>query len=237
MKGKIPWHSSVKLIKISNGILGIDKPCGLLSHPNTPDKFKQSVIQAPYCFEKEAYKINDEWVYLLNRLDSPTSGILLLATEASLAQEVRNLFKAHNVQKTYCALVKGRFPTQQLFWKDFLSIRNEHQKLRTQCHASNTGIVAQTKVKCLRTFSINNRALSFLELHPLTGRTHQLRTQCAHHHFPILGDKTYGDFNLNRYLKTNRLYLHAQQIQFSLKNFSFEVTCEPNFDLLKFYKP
>ena len=232
MKGEIPWHTSVKLIKASNGILAIDKPYGLLSHPNAADKFKQSVVQAPYDFEKEAYKVGNEWIYLLNRLDSPTSGVLLLASNPSLAQEVRTLFKAHAVRKTYCALVKGRFPTQKVVWKDLLSIRKEQQKLRTQCNASNMGIVAQTKVKCLHNFSLKGRALSALELHPLTGRTHQLRTQCAYHRFPILGDKTYGDFSLNRQLKLNRLYLHAKTIQFELKNLSFEASCEPNFDLL-----
>ena len=233
MNEEIPWHVSVKLIKASNGILAIHKPCGILSHPNTSDKFKQSVVQASYDFEKEAYKVGNKWVYLLNRLDSPTSGVLLLATEEGIAEKVRNLFKEHQVEKTYCALVKGRFPTPQIVWKDFLSIRNEQQKLRSRCQAANSGIVAQTKVKCLRTFSLQGRSLSALELHPLTGRTHQLRTQCAYHRFPILGDKTYGDFNLNRQLKTDRLYLHAKTIQFELENLSFEASCEPNFDLLK----
>lgn len=236
MKEDIPWHTSVKLIKASKGILAIDKPCGVLSHPNATDKFKQSVVQAPYNFEKEAYKIGNEWVYLLNRLDSPTSGVLLLAIDPSVAHEVRSLFKSHAVKKTYCALVKGRFPTQKIVWNDFLSIRKEQQKLRTQCNASNTGIMAQTKVNCLHTFSLKGRTLSALELHPLTGRTHQLRTQCAYHRFPILGDKTYGDFSLNRQLKLNRLYLHAKTIQFELENVAFEASCEPNFDLLELAK-
>lgn len=232
MKEEIPWHISVKLIKASKGILAINKPCGLLSHPNTSDKFKQSVVQAPYDFDKEAYKLGNEWVYLLNRLDSPTSGVLLLATDFSVAHEVRALFKSHAVRKIYCALVKGRFPIQKIVWKDFLSTRKEQQKLRTQCHASNVGIMAQTRVSCLHTFSQKGRSLSALELYPLTGRTHQLRVQCAYHRFPILGDKIYGDFNLNRQLKLNRLYLHAKTIQFELKNLSFEASCEPNFDLL-----
>lgn len=230
MNEKIPWHASVNLIKVSNGILAIHKPCGILSHPNTSDKFKQSVLQAPYDLQKEAYKVGNEWVYLLNRLDSPTSGVLLLTTEEVIAQKVRNLFKEHQVQKTYCALVKGRFPTPQIVWKDFLSIRKEQQKLRSQCQASNSGIVAQTKVKCLLTFSLQGRSLSVLELYPLTGRTHQLRTQCAYHRFPILGDKTYGDFNLNRQLKTDRLYLHAKTIRFVLNKVVFEANCEADFD-------
>lgn len=229
---EIPWHSSVRLIKSLNNILAIYKPSGLLSHPNVSDKFKHSIIQAPYNFKKEAYALDNQWIYLLNRLDSPTSGVLLLATDGIIAQQIRSLFKQHKVQKTYYALVKGRFPMRELIWKDFLSIQNNNEILRVQCNVQHRGILAQTKVKCLRNFSFKSRTLSYLELLPLTGRTHQLRTQCAFHHFPIVGDKTYGDFNLNRYLKTDRLYLHAKSIKFALNNLFFEVNCDIDFDLL-----
>jgi 23S rRNA-/tRNA-specific pseudouridylate synthase len=59
-------------------------------------------------------------------------------------------------------------------------------------------------------------ALSVLELEPHTGRTHQLRVQCARRHLPILGDQNYGDFRRNREfsrrLGTDRLFLHARHV-------------------------
>jgi 23S rRNA-/tRNA-specific pseudouridylate synthase len=58
-------------------------------------------------------------------------------------------------------------------------------------------------------------------MEPLTGRTHQLRVQCALRGIPIIGDKSYGDFSYNRKLsrasKTDRLCLHAAEIEFELK--------------------
>ena len=60
-----------------------------------------------------------------------------------------------------------------------------------------------------------------LRMEPLTGRTHQLRVQCALRGIPIIGDKSYGDFSFNRKLsrasKTDRLCLHAAEIEFELK--------------------
>jgi 23S rRNA-/tRNA-specific pseudouridylate synthase len=55
--------------------------------------------------------------------------------------------------------------------------------------------------------------LALLELKPHTGRTHQLRVQCAKRQLPIIGDQTYGDFRKNREFakaaKTKRLFLHS----------------------------
>ena len=59
--------------------------------------------------------------------------------------------------------------------------------------------------------------LSLLRLNPLTGRTHQLRVQCAKRKFPIIGDTTYGNFSLNREIQKatgyQRLFLHAYSIR------------------------
>ena len=56
-----------------------------------------------------------------------------------------------------------------------------------------------------------------LELHPRTGITHQLRVQCQHEEVPILGDRIYGDFSRNKFIRIlggspKRLYLHACEL-------------------------
>jgi len=61
--------------------------------------------------------------------------------------------------------------------------------------------------------------LSLIQLEPRTGRTHQLRVQTAAHGHPILGDRTYGDFEFNKAVGTargfKRLFLHAESTQLS----------------------
>lgn len=63
-----------------------------------------------------------------------------------------------------------------------------------------------------------DRPLSLLQLEPKTGRSHQLRVQCAKRHLPIVGDATYGDFVANRaFAKATgqkRLFLHSYETRF-----------------------
>jgi 23S rRNA-/tRNA-specific pseudouridylate synthase len=63
--------------------------------------------------------------------------------------------------------------------------------------------------------------LVILNLEPKTGRTHQLRVQCAEHGHPILGDKTYGNFDGNKALGSERgfkrLFLHAASIELTIQ--------------------
>ena len=126
----LPWHSGVVVIKSLSSILAVYKPCGVRSHPNDNEIYQQALLEAPYDLEKEAYKIGEKYIYLLNRLDSPTSGLLLLSTDFGTAQQVRALFKAHRVQKIYHAIVKGFFPGKPLVWRDCLDVQHKGSYVR-----------------------------------------------------------------------------------------------------------
>ncbi|MDR1254616.1 MAG: RNA pseudouridine synthase [Puniceicoccales bacterium] len=221
----VPWHPSIRVLRSSNGILAIDKPSGLISHPNKENyKAANSLILAPYDLQREAYVIKNEFVYLLNRLDSPTSGIVLLTTHTSVAHKIRKAFRYGRIKKMYQALVKGHVPKSTL-WKDVLhTVKNERQQLRT--HRQPGGVEVQTEVHVERYGQLKEHAYTQLMLCPRTGRTHQLRVQCASRNFPILGDKTYGDFAFNRSLHLKRLYLHAHFIAFDVDLIHFEAKAD-----------
>lgn len=226
----LPWHSGVFVVKSLSSVLVVYKPCGIWSHPNDNEICRKALLEAPYDSEKEAYKIGENYIYLLNRLDSPTSGLLLLSTDFETAQQVHALFKAHRVQKIYHAIVKGYFPEKPLIWRDCLDVQHKGAYVRTH-RTKDRGVWAKTKVRLLKIIRLQNETLSLLELQPLTGRTHQLRVQCAAQGFPILGDKTYGDFSWNKRLKAERLYLHAEKVSFSLGGMTFEAKCPSEWDL------
>ncbi|MDR0647031.1 MAG: RNA pseudouridine synthase [Puniceicoccales bacterium] len=221
----VPWHPNVRVLRSSNGILAINKPSGLISHPNKENcKVANSLILAPYDLQREAYIIKNEFVYLLNRLDSPTSGIVLLTMHTSVAHKVREAFRYGRIKKMYQALVKGRVP-QSTLWKDVLrTVKNEKQQLRSRCQHG--GVDAQTEVHVERYGQLKEHAYTQLMLCPQTGRTHQLRVQCASRNFPILGDRTYGDFAFNRLLHLKRLYLHAHFTAFDIDSIHFEAKAD-----------
>ena len=149
---------------------------------------------------------------------------MLLSTDFETAQQVRALFKAHRVQKIYHAIVKGFFPEKPLIWRDCLDVQHKGAYVRTH-RTKDRGVWAKTRVCLLKIIRLQNETLSLIELQPLTGRTHQLRVQCAARGFPILGDKTYGDFGWNKRLKAERLYLHAGKVSFDLGKITFEAEC------------
>ena len=227
-KMDIPWNPSVSILQRKDSVLAVDKPCGVLSHPNRSGVCRCALIKAPYDAQAEAYQVERQPVYLLNRLDSPTSGLVLLCTDFARAQQIRALFRIHHVQKVYEAIVKGEWGGKSLIWRDRLSIQKQKDYVRARCSCQG-GVLAQTRVKGNKTFLFQGETVSYIQLFPVTGRTHQLRVQCASHGFPILGDKTYGDFAWNRRCKAARLYLHAAYLAFTLPDLSFEASCETAF--------
>ena len=81
----------------------------------------------------------------------------------------------------------------------------------------------QIATSCMEIERFSNSAGKFLalvKLRPQSGRTHQLRVQCAARGMPIIGDKTYGDFSLNRKIAKNtnieRMFLHATQVEINI---------------------
>ncbi len=198
----------------SRGLTALDKPVGVRAHPNTPRVDPRALLRAPYDSEHEVYRLPDGGgeAYLLNRLDAPTSGVLLVATDLPIADRVRRLFAARRVEKVYYAWVRGSARGLSTTWRDRYHADRRGGVVRARF---GRGDEAVTTVRFVRGVEFPATA-SLLELCPKTGRTHQLRVQCSERGMPIIGDGTYGDFRLNReFARTTgekRLFLHAFRI-------------------------
>lgn len=224
---KIPFHAAVDILSQHPcGLFALNKSAGLLSHPNLPGACKQALLTVPYLEDEECYVWQDEdsvthRFWLLNRLDSPTSGIVIGSTDFTVTQWVRQIFRDRKAQKTYLAIVRGfDFHPKIGCWTDHLTkVKDDRGFVRARHDGHETGKTAVTRFRYLRADK-RRLNLSLIELSPETGLTHQLRVQCAKHRYPILGDKTYGDFTFNRNIKTqagfNRLALHASRIEIPL---------------------
>lgn len=235
----LPLGRGVRVIAASAaGVFALEKPAGTLTHPNaagagTP---KNALFAADYSLKNECYscrvpggKIRK--IFVLNRLDSPTSGVVLAATDERAAAAARAAFAAGTVKKIYAAIVRGNVVPAQGVWTDFLRRgRGRDGALRVEVVGGKTrgAFFAETRysVEATGTLALGNgcaAAGTLLRLEPKTGRTHQLRVQCAARRFPIFGDKTYGDFRLNARAAggalRDRLFLHAAftEIAFPLR--------------------
>lgn len=215
----VPLGPGVEVLAVHPcGLAALGKPAGVLSHPNRPGEEKRSLLAAPYdagaqFFHWPGSDGVEARVWLLHRLDSATSGVVLVAAGADIAQAVRAVFEQRGVHKLYLALVLGHLREKRAQWRDAMEVRRGGGTVRAR---EDGGLRAETSVRCLRLIP-GPPALSLLELEPHTGRTHQLRHQCARRRLPIVGDQTYGNFRLNRDLArrlgTDRLFLHARSVK------------------------
>lgn len=212
-------HPKVSVVHYdSNGVFVVEKPAGLICHPNRSGVALDALFRLPYDLRQRAYLLDGQpIVYLLNRIDSATSGLVLLSTSAEIAVVLRRLFEAQAVRKIYYAYVFSEHPVPSGVWRDNVleRISGNHLRLRS----SRSGNLALTQVDPLKKIDFNGISMQLLRMQPLTGRTHQLRLQCSKRRIPIVNDKVYGDFlknkNLHNIFGKKDLLLKSAEIHFT----------------------
>lgn len=241
---RIPLHAAVDVLAThASGLIAFNKPAAVMSHPNLPGACRNALCTVPYDHDEECYEWldadgNTQRLWLLNRLDSPTSGIVLGSVNPKTAEKVRTIFRERRAQKRYLAVVRGfDFEPKTGTWRDTLAKQHDSRGF-VRSHQDGRGKSAITGFRWLKS-DRHRLDLALIELTPETGLTHQLRVQCAKHRHPILGDKTYGDFKFNRELKQrtgfNRLALHAAYLEIPLPDGKFRVSAPIPQDFLTFF--
>jgi 23S rRNA pseudouridine955/2504/2580 synthase len=154
---------------------------------------------------------------LVHRLDRDTSGVLLLARTPGTAAKLAAAFRTRAVEKTYWAVVAGRpVPTEgriELPLRRIGGARGERTEI-----ADRDDKDAARAITDYRTLDHAGQKLAWLELRPLTGRTHQLRVHCVAIGAPILGDVKYARPDQNNAFSATvaglpgELHLHARAL-------------------------
>jgi 23S rRNA-/tRNA-specific pseudouridylate synthase len=222
---QLPLNTGVHLLAHNgDGLVALEKPFGALSHPNESGDNRRSLLVADYDFDEECYYWTDgagvsRRAWLINRLDSPTSGVILLGLNLGISQAIKKEFATHRVAKIYYALVRGTPKTPAGAWVDNLKkdVRRGNRLVRQ-------GQVVSAKARYQTVKSpIGGFPITLIKLLPVTGRTHQLRVQCKTHGLPIVGDRTYGSFSFNKEVamrtEKKRMMLHSGE---TVVNYNFK---------------
>lgn len=195
------------IIYEDEAMLVIDKPEGIAVHGGSGVSF--GVIEALRRQRPQA-----KFLELAHRLDRETSGILLIGKKRLALTALHDMFREHGAgaDKRYLVVVRGRWMNAtQHVRAPLLKYLTEAGERRVSVNAE--GKAAHTVFRLLARWS----DMSLLEAQLKTGRTHQIRVHLAHLGFPILGDEKYGDFALNRRMRSEglkRMALHAWRMAF-----------------------
>jgi 23S rRNA pseudouridine955/2504/2580 synthase len=151
---------------------------------------------------------------LVHRLDRDTSGVLVVARTRLAASKLAAAFRERETRKIYWALVKGvpRPPEGRISTWLAKEATADGDRMRVVKHGE---AGADHAVSSYRIVEQAGQALSWLEMEPYTGRTHQLRVHAAHIGHPIIGDPKYFEADQNWEFPggiQNRLHLHARRI-------------------------
>lgn len=217
---QLPLGPGVEVITSNaDGLVALNKPEGILSHPNSKtaeiDR-KRSLLVADYAYEQECFTWTDtngvsRNAWLINRLDSPTSGVILITLDESLAEILKQQFATHHVTKIYYAVVRSMPKGINGEWRDRLK-KNVYSGKKVI--KGGVTVPAKTRYQIAKTTK-GDLSVSLLKLMPVTGRTHQLRVQCANHGHPIVGDRNYGSFSFNKEIASKmelkRMLLHSAE--------------------------
>ena len=194
-------------------VIVVNKPEGVLSHPNPGSKNAASSFEGPYDTADRRFQTPQGPVWLIHRLDQDTSGILLAVKNKKSAEACRRAFDERAVKKSYIALVSRRPMPSQGLWRDSFMERRSGGTVRAAIDPSGRPN-AFLNYKMKESFPKFN--LSLLEIELLTGKTHQIRVQSAYRGHPVAGDRIYGNFTLNKELRAaldlHRMFLHAWRL-------------------------
>lgn len=184
-------------------VVVINKPVGVLTHAKGELSEEFTVADFVKPRMSEADETNRPGI--VHRLDRDTSGVLICAKDSEAKRLLQKQFQDRKAHKTYLAIVVGvpKEPTATLE----LPIERNPKKPST----FRVGVNGKASTTRYETISSNGKR-TLVRLHPLTGRTHQLRVHMAYIGTPILGDKLYGSTKS----PIERLCLHAESLEITI---------------------
>lgn len=192
-------------------ILLVQKPAGLpVQAPSGQDSLLARALR--YLYEQGCYtpgQSNFE-PCLCHRLDTGTSGLVLLAKTAIGEQLITGLIRERRLQKQYLCVTFGRPSPTQATLRAHLSKDSEKGVVRILPKALPGTKPIETRYE---TLAVSGR-LALLQVDLITGRTHQIRAHLASIGCPILGDSKYGNHAANREMKLKYQALCAWKLQF-----------------------
>lgn len=206
-----PESIPLDIVFENDDLIVVNKPAGMVVHP-AAGHFSGTLVHAALSHAPQMEGIGGEIrPGVVHRLDKETSGLILLAKNERAHRWLQDQFRLRKVEKIYLALVDGQPPTPSGRVEAPIGRDPRQRKLMAVVSATK-GREAISEYQSLEIFAHH----TLLEVHPITGRTHQIRLHMAFLGCPIVGDTIYG--RRSSTLALNRHFLHAHRLTVRLPN-------------------
>lgn len=198
-------------------LIVINKPAGIAVHPAPGHPHGTLVNGLLYHCKRLASAGSSLRPGIVHRLDKDTSGVLVVAKEDQAYFHLASQFQGHTTKRLYYALVHGRPKLSQGLIQHALGRdRKDRKKISPRTTRAREAL---TRYRVVEEFP----GCSFLEIRPLTGRTHQIRVHLKEIGHPVVGDRTYGLAKIRAFAPELLKSMARQALHASLLGFTHPV--------------
>ncbi|MBQ8080913.1 MAG: RluA family pseudouridine synthase [Clostridia bacterium] len=202
----LPQDIPIEILYEDEYLAAVNKPAGLVVHPAAGNEDGTLVNALLYHLNSLSGIGGERRPGIVHRLDKDTSGLLLVAKDDATHLALSEMLAERRIEKHYRAIVLGRMK-DETGYIDAPIGRSQQDRKKMAIRAD--GRPSQTEWRVLK--ALDHGVTSYLDVHIITGRTHQIRVHMASIGHPVLGDPIYGFQHMP---PAKRLMLHSYSIRF-----------------------